>query len=1069
MDAHNNGDNDIANQNHSLASIEHDLNHIFTQHPNSQVNDAGEPIIPADALVDVFQSFSDIYNGFQLLSTEEMDMLKQLLASNPGLQVTPQILLDFIAAKTKNAPQQDNTSHRSHNGNGGSPQQWIDDSIVDNQEVARMLDQDSAFMSDESNGSFSLLNASGGPYSRPPSRGPATPGSGSKSSVFDNERRQRSQPLATAAPSSWNNKRPAPAGRRKSDAGSRSDSESFITSPSTVFRRSTNDRRSRAPSNPTSPSAQYSSLHSPMGSPSAPPSSFQSFSLTGTGRYSRPPSRSGSHSHSLSQPFMSQYGSPPSSSALADDYASSDDNYSGSLSRSTNSLYDYQGRRRGNSFMRTTSSRSSVSPHPGPSAELDSSGVPFDLPNNSFLGDSINPELSDLSGSSSDEEDSALGLVLDRTANASTVSLEPLERVDALQRANAELGRKLIEAESTLQRKLTEHEAELEEMQSKLDEMRTELVATKREEKELRSKERQNMTQIMALEAEISKVTRALEHARATYGNLQKQYQEQCAASEKYRDDLRVREEVIRNLREAASMHEVEAGKWAREHESYEDRIIQLENELSVAQQAHAQLDEQKQENLLLKETIDRMRFEMDEMRSGLNLGIGPGAQGGLPGSGMGTISKSLGDELAGKMKWESEEKERSFDKDREESGAEEGDEEEGESFSSETAVSVDGEESAEEDVIQTVITRRKRKVASRATNKVEPVTTQVFEETKEYSDTGTQYDPEYFFVSGGIQTEAIVVPRKEEVHVQTDVVEEPPSPVSPAKVEFSVQAEPEEVGADVLRVEMEVQTEDVETAVSDEQMESLASSSSTILPPTPRPTSPAPSTSTNAPADEPPAYTTLAGSQVEERAAEEWLKKLHPGVTLPLDGLPGGVSDAAVAEWQELKAKLGIECAVIDEIVGSETSASASTASRSGGSSRIGGRFYNIYNTYLYGVGSGVHHHHSGNGKVPPPPSFLSTIASMATQAVMWAGASAFVLFFMAPYMGAGTPYGATHYDRYAWNSFNSLHGGMMAAAAGVGMAGAAAAGAEGTAAVWNILGRVGNGAARVVRGWPT
>ena len=95
-------------------------------------------------------------------------------------------------------------------------------------------------------------------------------------------------------------------------------------------------------------------------------------------------------------------------------------------------------------------------------------------------------------GSGSDsggDEDSWLGLVLDRNANSSTASLEPLERLDALQRANTELGKKLMEAERTLQAKLFEHEAELEDMQGRLEEVKSELSATKREEKELRSKE----------------------------------------------------------------------------------------------------------------------------------------------------------------------------------------------------------------------------------------------------------------------------------------------------------------------------------------------------------------------------------------------------------------------------------------------------------------------------------------------------------------------------------------------------------------------------------------------------
>lgn len=100
------------------------------------------------------------------------------------------------------------------------------------------------------------------------------------------------------------------------------------------------------------------------------------------------------------------------------------------------------------------------------------------------------PNNGDDSDSDSDMEDEdSLGLVLDRSAASSTASMEPLERLDALQRANTELGKKLMEAERTLQSWLSEHEVELEEMQGRLEEIKSELSATKREEKELRSKE----------------------------------------------------------------------------------------------------------------------------------------------------------------------------------------------------------------------------------------------------------------------------------------------------------------------------------------------------------------------------------------------------------------------------------------------------------------------------------------------------------------------------------------------------------------------------------------------------
>ena len=120
----------------------------------------------------------------------------------------------------------------------------------------------------------------------------------------------------------------------------------------------------------------------------------------------------------------------------------------------------------------------------------------------------------------------------------------------------------------------------------------------------------------------------------------------------------------------------------------YEERISLLERDLEVLSIAQSQLDEQKQQNLMLKETIDRVRYEMDEMRNAAPTNI---AGSGLS-SAANSISKSLGAELMGKMK---------FDMDLDEE-LEEGD----------TAVEDDDKtevEDEEEDVVQTIITKRKR------------------------------------------------------------------------------------------------------------------------------------------------------------------------------------------------------------------------------------------------------------------------------------------------------------------------------------------------------------------------
>ena len=119
----------------------------------------------------------------------------------------------------------------------------------------------------------------------------------------------------------------------------------------------------------------------------------------------------------------------------------------------------------------------------------------------------------------------------------------------------------------------------------------------------------------------------------------------------------------------------------------YEERILLLERDLEVLSIAHTQLDEQKQQNLFLKETIDRVRYEMDEMRNA--------APGNIAGNGLSsaanTISKSLGAELMGKMKFSMDNDE---DLDDGDTAVDDEDETEGED---------------EEDVVQTIITKRKR------------------------------------------------------------------------------------------------------------------------------------------------------------------------------------------------------------------------------------------------------------------------------------------------------------------------------------------------------------------------
>ena len=90
------------------------------------------------------------------------------------------------------------------------------------------------------------------------------------------------------------------------------------------------------------------------------------------------------------------------------------------------------------------------------------------------------------------------------------------------------------------------------------------------------------------------------------------------------------------------SVHKITRNQSSREIKALEAAIKRLENDLSVSRQAESGLQVQKQENLALKEMIDRMRFDLDDARAnaGSMLYQRPGT------SGPQTLSRNLGDEL---------------------------------------------------------------------------------------------------------------------------------------------------------------------------------------------------------------------------------------------------------------------------------------------------------------------------------------------------------------------------------------------------------------------------------------
>lgn len=615
----------------------------------------------------------------------------------------------------------------------------------------------------------------------------------------------------------------------------------------------------------------------------------------------------------------------------------------------------------------------------------------------------------------------------DRTI--STASVATVDREDILSQTITELQRKLAEAEATYQRKIAENESDIDDLQNHLQELRNELANAKRQGKELGHKEQQNGIAIQALEAEVGRLQKSLESSKSANLALREQYQDQCQLAERYRTELRERESDIVRMREAESGLLEQQQQHAIAMATFQDRVTELQDHIQHLQQAQDELTEQKNENLILKETIDRMRFETDELRAGQAGGLlteaATKAIGGKPGSERGSVGKSLGAEMLGKMKFGYR-------------GAGQDDGEEGEGEESEEGNSTIEEEvetvvesSDEEFQTETVITRRKRvKKGTKGDVIIE----------KHYSDSAVQYDEGMFtkpMQEGGVQTDVMAVEKEVQiVHVDRIIeLEKRAAPKETSTMEIQTDAtEPEVQTVYVDRiVELEKEVEvfrerqrnlvdlSVQTDVVAEQVE---------VKPVPEMRAP----------DAPPAY--------EEDEEERITRKLHPHLALN----PKGISREALEEWRNLKEETGIDCAVIERLLESAAgpSSTASTAGSSASSSASRrSRFYNIYNTYIYpeSTPAGLHR---------PVFSWVHlSVGVLSTAMVFYLTSAAQPHYQMIP----GGP---TVYDREAWSAFNRLAGG------GEGMLGNAGAG-DGTDAVWSFLQRGVNGAAMYARGFPT
>lgn len=163
----------------------------------------------------------------------------------------------------------------------------------------------------------------------------------------------------------------------------------------------------------------------------------------------------------------------------------------------------------------------------------------------------------------------------------------------------------------------------------------------------------------------------------------------------------------------------------------------------------------------------------------------------------------------------------------------------------------------------------------------------------------------------------------------------------------FETQTEPPPPPVVKVTSSMEIQTDaldetpEISRSPSPVNAASMVSSSSTVVPSTPRPLH----SKLLQPSDLPPAYDHEDADELA-RAAET-LKAWHTGVSIPITPVAGGISDEAYAAWKQLQEETGVGCKVIDQIVDASPKTGRHGRQQSS-------KFYNIYNTYVYGSPAG-------------------------------------------------------------------------------------------------------------------
>ncbi|KAI9264114.1 hypothetical protein BDA99DRAFT_48663 [Phascolomyces articulosus] len=179
-------------------------------------------------------------------------------------------------------------------------------------------------------------------------------------------------------------------------------------------------------------------------------------------------------------------------------------------------------------------------------------------------------------------------------------------------RRSIELTRRLKLSERSLASMTRDNEDRIVRLQNRVDDMNQEVVKQKREILEYKSKEKNSLDQIGALEAHIAEIERSETDQKQVYLSIKRLFDEKCQEAQDLQEMLRHKELELQKTEAFLSSIHHEFQQLNEERNKLKAMQNNLERELATSHHTHMQLAEQRSENERLKEIIDGLKCDLE-------------------------------------------------------------------------------------------------------------------------------------------------------------------------------------------------------------------------------------------------------------------------------------------------------------------------------------------------------------------------------------------------------------------------------------------------------------------------